>query len=338
MHAIRYQRFGEPADVLGLFEVPEPTITAAGQVLIHVLVRPIHPGDLLGVRGRYRGPGVTSDDVPGGATPGFEGFGVIAQLSEGAQDSDLEPGQRVAFFPGRGAWGKLAVVASEFVLPIPDDVSDAAASQLHVVPLTACMLIRAAEEAGASPDGGTVVLSAAGSAVARLVTVLALRRGWKVINLVRSDAGLTALAGVGAGVTVMSTAETGWQQQLTATAASGIQVALDCVGGSVASSLVSMLSSGGTMISYGDLSNEPMSLKALQFSTRDHRIRGVSVGNWAGLPEMQRRRDLMVALDLVRTVPQHFKPAAEYQMADIKQAVTHAERANKDGAVLLTSH
>jgi NADPH:quinone reductase-like Zn-dependent oxidoreductase len=87
------------------------------------------------------------------------------------------PGARVAFFPARWAWGDKVLGQARFVTPIPDDISDAFAAQLHVNPLTAALLVRAVEKAGiAEASGDVIVLTAAGSAVAKPTTTLLLRK------------------------------------------------------------------------------------------------------------------------------------------------------------------
>jgi NADPH:quinone reductase-like Zn-dependent oxidoreductase len=43
-----FRGHGVPAEVLELASLPDPGPPAPGQVLIRVLVRPIHPGDLVG--------------------------------------------------------------------------------------------------------------------------------------------------------------------------------------------------------------------------------------------------------------------------------------------------
>ncbi|WP_236765675.1 hypothetical protein [Agrobacterium tumefaciens] len=76
----------------------------------------------------------------------FEGYGIIEEAGGGV---DLKPGTRVAFFPGKGAWSEKATVPAEYVTEIPDNVSDEAAAQLHVNPLTTALLLRAVETSGA---------------------------------------------------------------------------------------------------------------------------------------------------------------------------------------------
>jgi NADPH:quinone reductase-like Zn-dependent oxidoreductase len=53
MRAITFRQPGEPAAVLALEEMPEPT-PQAGEVVVAVEARPINPADLFFIRGRYR--------------------------------------------------------------------------------------------------------------------------------------------------------------------------------------------------------------------------------------------------------------------------------------------
>ncbi|MGJ7511179.1 alcohol dehydrogenase catalytic domain-containing protein [Variovorax sp. GT1P44] len=340
MKAIRYYRYGEPASVLESTTVADPPFPAAGQVLIRVSKRPVHPGDLLGIRGRYRGPTDRSDVALGGATPGFEGAGTIEAIGTDVEEQrGLAVGARVMFFPDRAAWSERALVAAEYVTLIPDDISDSIASQLHVTPLTAVLLLRAASEVGVQgPGQGALVLTAGGSAVARLLAILARSRGIHVVSVVRRRGGAEALRNRLTGVPIVTTDDENWKQQLTA-ALDGqpIRAVVDPVGGLIPSEIASMLANGGAVISYGDLSGEPISLSALSFSTRGISIRGVSVGGWGGLPEPQRRADVSIALDLARTDPSQFDVEAEYPFAAVSEAALHAERAAKSGAVLLIS-
>src|ERR671933_2737217 len=78
MRSVRFDKFGEPAEVLKVEDSPVPKL-GPDQVLIRMRARPINPSDLLTVRGLY---GVLPQ-LP--ATPGLEGAGVIEAVGEGVQ-------------------------------------------------------------------------------------------------------------------------------------------------------------------------------------------------------------------------------------------------------------
>lgn len=52
MKAVVFERFGDPAEVLQVREVPEPE-PGPGQVRVRILASPIGPADFLTVRGEY---------------------------------------------------------------------------------------------------------------------------------------------------------------------------------------------------------------------------------------------------------------------------------------------
>jgi NADPH:quinone reductase-like Zn-dependent oxidoreductase len=338
MRSILYEHYGEPGDVLRLRDMPDLAAPSAGEVLIRVQSRPVHPGDLLGVRGRYRAPGNTADVAPGGARPGFEGAGAIEAVGPNVDVSTaLTPGMRVAFFPAKWAWSDHVLAPAQFVTPVPDEVSDAVAGQLHVNPLTASMLARAVEDSGVHA-GDLIVLSAAGSAVAKLAMTLALRKGLSVVGVVRTNVGAASLQSTFPGAAIVSTEDHDWRARArSAAAGKSARAVIDPVGGPLASDLIALLADGGSFIGYGDLSGQPISIPPLSLPVRGLTMKGVSVGNWAGLPEAVRTADIRTAIELARSASHLFPVTAEYDLARVADAVVHAERPGRTGAVLLTS-
>jgi NADPH:quinone reductase-like Zn-dependent oxidoreductase len=337
MRIVQYHTYGDPEQVLRVNEVPAPALPGPGQLLVRMLARPVHPGDLLGIEGGYSGASTGAPVAVGAASPGFEGMGVIEAVGAGLAAGTFAPGQRIAFFPAGGAWGELTLVPAQFATVLPDQVPDTAGAQLHVNPLTAHMLLRAARAAGVGAQGA-MVLTAAGSSVARLLAALALDAGLPVIGLVRSSAGAAELAVIHPRLRVIATDTADWRAVLErALDGKPLRAVVDAVGGALASELFHRLATGGTLVMYGDLTGEPLNLPALLFSVRDLHVEGVSVGRWAGLPAAQRHEDLQGALALALRHPQLFEVAASYDLEHVGAAVAHSKRARKGGAVLLTS-
>lgn len=79
MRAAVYLKHGKPEDVLQAVEVDDPNRPGRGEVLIRVLLRPVHHGDLFGVAGRYQPGSVVPKE---GVRVGFEGYGIVEEAGD----------------------------------------------------------------------------------------------------------------------------------------------------------------------------------------------------------------------------------------------------------------
>jgi NADPH:quinone reductase-like Zn-dependent oxidoreductase len=333
MQGVVYSRYGEPADVLRIGDLDDP-VAATGEVLVRVRATPFLYGSLLAVRGRYRGPGDTTSEPPAGGRQGYEGVGVVEAIGRGvAPDGSLRIGQRVSFFPAPGAWAERISVPEEFVTAVPDDIPDHVAAQLHINPLTAVMLFRAALEAGvAEGSERAIVVDAGGSSVAKFVTAIAERRSVLVVSVVRRREAAALLASQFPRATFVASSEDGWPSSLqTAAPPGGLFVGLDAVGGPVGSAVLDSIAPGGTLITYGDPSGEPLQANALSFALRDTHVHGLVVTRWPGHPEAERRKDIDLSLELARTRPDLFPVAAQFPLTQVAAAARkHAMHFGRD--------
>ena len=253
---IVHHELGQPSELLRVEEGPSEPL-GPNQVRIRVSHAPIHPGDLLGVMGSPAF-GTPPSIGPGGRVPGFEGAGVVSEVGARVDTSlGLRQGQRVAFFPAPGSWRDEVVVPAGSVMPLPDTIPDEIGAQLLINTATALTAIRTAHES-VPPDSRTgvvVLLTAAGSAVGRLLAKLLIDRGVKVIRLVRSEAGAEKLAGLLPGSPIFATDAAGWKERVRAAAEGAtIHVAIDSVGGALLGDVTDLLAEGtGTVINFGSL-------------------------------------------------------------------------------------
>ncbi|WP_442737820.1 alcohol dehydrogenase catalytic domain-containing protein [Streptomyces pseudogriseolus] len=332
MRSVVHTRPGDPAEVLELREEDGRPRPGAGEVLVRLRVRPVHPGDLIAVEGGL--PGLPDQDSQP-RTPGVEGMGVVEEA--GADVRAPLVGRRVAAFPAPGTWAEYVVVPAERAVPVPDEVGDDTAALMLVNPLTLVMLHRAVEQALDGHDG-PVVQTAAGSSVGRLVSAHAERHGLPLVNLVRGAEGARKVREMFPGQPVIVTSDADWQDQVRrATGGGGARAVLDCVGGSLTRDLVGLLGDGGTLISYGRLGSGVTMLDELPLVNRGLTVRGVTIWHWTDRTPEQRAEDLAFAVDLARTSPELLEVAARYDLADVTAAVKHARRPGKSGTVLLTS-
>ena len=202
------------------------------------------------------------------------------------------------------------------------------------------MLLRAAQRA--APDAGRetpILLTAAGSSVARILTLAARRRGLEVVSAVRSAAGAKALAARFPDLTVVSTADSDWVDQVRRVAGERpLQVIMDPVGGAMASDLVGLLGEGGALLFYGGLAPEPVMLASIRLAHHEIMFKGVSSSRWLQTTSAeQRREDVAEAIEIGRGAAEQLEVEADYDLARFIDAIEHMGRAGRSGAVLISS-
>lgn len=318
MRGILLRGHGDPRQALRLEHVPDPPAPGPDELLVRVLARPVHPGDL------HASPG---------AVPGLEGMGTVERVGRAVEAAGrLFPGMRVAFFPVLGTWAERVLVPAERATVLPADVPDAIGAQLHVNPLLAQMLLRAAYAAGAGP-GQPMLLTTAADAVARLLAALALRAGMPVIGLASDGAHSAGLAALHPDMPVLTTDQADWRARLAQRLAGRpLRAVFDAAGDAASAESAAHLAPGGTLVAYGTAARAPAHIPA-----QAPRVAVVSLERWTALPPDQRREDLRGALDLARHYPHLFAVAARYDLDDADAAIAHARRPGEPGVVLLTS-
>ena len=202
------------------------------------------------------------------------------------------------------------------------------------------MLLRAAQRA--APDAGRetpILLTAAGSSVARILTLAARRRGLEVVSAVRSAAGAKALAARFPDLTVVSTADSDWVDQVRRVAGERpLQVIMDPVGGAMASDLVGLLGEGGALLFCGGLAPEPVMLASIRLAHHEIMFKGVSSSRWLQTTSAeQRREDVAEAIEIGRGAAEQLEVEADYDLARFIDAIEHMGRAGRSGAVLISS-
>jgi NADPH2:quinone reductase len=214
MRALQVSALTGP-DGVAVAEIDAPA--ADSPVLIDVSAVGIAFPDLLLSRGEYQ----IKLEPP--FTLGVEIAGRVAQ-APGA--STLQVGQRVAAF-GLGMASEQVAAAPEFVLPIPDELSDAQGAALimnyHTVHFA--LLHRAQLKAG-----DWLLIHGAAGGVGTAAIQVAKGAGARVIAVVSSDEKEQVATAAGADAVIRP--EDGWPKQVKAiTEGHGVDVILDPVGG-----------------------------------------------------------------------------------------------------------
>src|SRR5258707_5933629 len=146
--AIVHSEYGAPEKVLKITKCQlKSEELGADDVLVKVIARPIHPGDIQILSALPQGGPVAP--IPEGTlrVPGFEGVGTILRLGTNPEVAKrFSEGQRVAFFPAMGSWAEYVVVRYNSLLPVPDEISDQIPAQMLINTITASVLIKAGHQ------------------------------------------------------------------------------------------------------------------------------------------------------------------------------------------------
>jgi NADPH2:quinone reductase len=266
------------------------------------------------------------------AAPGLEGMGRIEALGEGV--TGFQPGQRVIpMGVTSGTWQKYIIANPAQLLPVPDAVSDQTAAQFVVNPVTAWAML---DELDLSA-GDWVLQTGAGSTLGRLILQIAQLKGYKTINFVRRREQVQELLDLGADAVICTEDDNVVAQVMELTGGEGVAGAVDAAAGPVGGLAASCLGNGGTMLAYGLLSGEATPINAAELFFKGTTVRGFWISTWFNNTPPAKVNSVLTEL-MQLMVEGHLLPPveAEYDLADIHQAVAHAGQSGRSGKVILT--
>lgn len=238
MRAVVSEGFGGP-EVLSLGEVAAPELRP-GQVRIAVRATSVNRADLLQRRGLYPPPPGASEIL------GLECAGVVSELATNVRG--WRSGDRVmALLPG-GGYAEQAVVDARALMPVPGFLSDAEAGAMPEVFLTAFLNLfqlgglRAGDWAlvhGGSGGVGTAAIAIARLAGARIAVTAGSPDRCRHCRELGADLALDYRLDDVAGAV------------REATAGAGVDVLMDCIGGSTLATNLELLRTGGRLVQIG---------------------------------------------------------------------------------------
>lgn len=271
--ALRYNKHGDPSQVVHLENV-ELGPVGANDVLVKMLAAPINPSDMNMIQGTY----AILPDLP--ATGGNEGVGEVIEV--GYKVKMLKPGDWV--IPkdaGLGTWRTAAVLSEDDLLSVPSNIPLLAAATLGVNPCTAYRMLADFEDL---KPGETVIQNAANSGVGQAVIQIAAARGISTINVIRDRPEFTQLSdrlkAIGATHVIKEeTLRRPEMKELFKTCPKP-KLALNGVGGKSATELLRHLQVGGSMVTYGGMAKQPVTVPVSALIFKDVKVRGFWVTQW----------------------------------------------------------
>ena len=323
INAVVYETHGNPTDVLLVESRPWPT-PAADEVVVKISAAPINPADLNQIEGKYP----VRPALP--ATPGFEGAGIVVEL--GGDVKGLTSGALVILPHNLGTWRDAVSVNAKDLVVVPDGIEPVQAAMLKINPLTAWRLLHDYVEL---EKGDWVIQNAANSAAGCDVIQIAHELGYKTVNVVRRAELIDELRAEGGDV-VLGDGDNLREEVKSATSGAPIRLGLNSVGGDSALRLANCLAPGGTLVSFGAMSLQPLKIPTGLLIFKDLRFRGIWINKWYDNATPSERMETFQPLfELARRGLLKTKIEKVYPLSEVKAAVVHAAQGKRSGKIVL---
>lgn len=225
---------------LHLCEVTDPTV-GADEVLVKIEAAGLNRADLLQREGNYPPPPGCPDWM------GLEVAGTVVEMGDEAKKkTSFTVGDKVCALLGGGGYAEYVSVRYDMLMPVPEGCTTVEAAALPEAFATAYLNLFIE---GRIEKGDTLLVHAGGSGLASVLIPLAKAYGIRVITTVRSDEKAEMIRDLGADL-IVNTKKQAITEVLKAEAESGhpVNVAIDCVGGSVMGSCLPYLAHGARWI------------------------------------------------------------------------------------------
>jgi trans-2-enoyl-CoA reductase len=322
IQAVVYETHGNPAEVLRVKTQPWPK-PAADEAVVEMWAAPINPADLNAIEGKYP----VRPQLP--ATPGFEGAGLVVDV--GPEVSGLTTRAVVILPHNIGTWCEAVVVKASELVAVPPEIEPVHAAMLKINPMTAWRLLHDYADLA---RGDWLIQNAANSAAGRAVIQIAHELGFKTVNVVRR-AELTDELRAEGGDVVLIDGEKLRDEVKNATSGAPIRLGLNAVGGESALRLANCLAPGGTLVTFGAMSLQPLKIPNGLLIFKDLRFRGIWINKWYDNATMVERTEAFRPLfEMAKRGLLKTKVEKAYPIAEAKSAVTHAAQGKRSGKIV----
>ena len=323
MKQVLIDRYGTPCDVARSADVADVGEPAPDEVVFDVLAFPINPADMWFCRGSYR----LKPPLP--ATPGAECVGRIAAV--GAAVKHVKKGDLVINLQ-RENWAQRRKVKGDDAIPLPAGIDLKQAAMVRINPPTALLML--SDFVDLKPDDW-VIQNVANSAVGRLLIPLARARGVKTMNVVRRESLFNELKALGADACAVDGPDLA-EEVKAQTGGTPIRLGLDAVSGRATARLLACVGEGGVVCNYGSMSGEDPVMSRATLISGGQSLVGFILGRGLATRSLEQVRAMYA--DLGRQIMDGtlYAPVEKvYPIEEIKAALTHAQRGERSGKILV---
>ncbi|XP_061718635.1 enoyl-[acyl-carrier-protein] reductase, mitochondrial [Cydia pomonella] len=280
-----YHQFGDPLCVVKFREAAIPQLGDL-EVLVRMLAAPVNPADINTIQGKYP----VKVDLP--SIAGNEGVGIVEDV--GKKVEGICPGNKIIVTkPVQGTWRNYATFSKDVVRVVPDNLGLVEAATLTVNPCTAYRMLTDFKPVR---NGLVVIQNGANGACGQNVIQLCKAWGVKNIAVVRKRPDIDDLKKFleGLGATHVLTEEelrttTIFKEKVVAKPT----LALNCVGGKSTTDLLRHLEHSGTMVTYGGMSREPVTIPTSAFIFKNLSFCGFWMTKWNEKADKAAKEEMM---------------------------------------------
>lgn len=319
MKALLFNKKGVAEQVLALGEIAIADLQP-GEVRVKLLASPINPADLMFIEKTYRVTPVYPQ------VAGFEGAGVIVENG----GDDRYPKNSLVAFRHKNVWAEYVNIPKQKLILLPQNLPVEKAAQLALNPITAWALL---EETDAKP-GEWIMLSAANSALSKLIIQFANTRDLKTIAIVRANDHQQKLFDLGATAVVLADDADIEVQIKALTGEEKIAGFLDAVGGELVSKMIRIISANSRIIHYGLFSDNPVMYHNADVIFKNLVIKGFGVDAWLQTRSGAELEQIWKGIISAVIAPDYkMEVAAKYPLEQYQKAFAESKSTN-NGKVL----
>ena len=326
MKQAQYSEYGNPETVVNIIEKPSQVLQT-GQVKLELEVANINPADLFVISGSYP----LRPNLP--ATPGNEGVARVKEVYPGIKNVKVGDRVFIPFRSGLGAWSEEIIVTNSNLIVVPDNADPEQLAMAAVNPPTAYYMLTKYVQL---QPGDWIIQNLANSAVGRYVICFAKKMGVKTINLVRRESAIEELKKFGGDIVLVDEPDIAKKIKILVEP-SKIKLAFDGVAGDATHRLGQCITFGGTIVNYGAMSMGKCELGASGTIFKQLTLKGVWLQKWTEMAPKEEVEALYKVTNKA-VIQGEVKTTVEavYPLSDIKKAIQHAAKENRNGKVLVS--
>jgi len=311
--ALIFSKHGDPKDVLRL-HTHSISPAHSNLLTLRFLTSPINPADINQIQGVYPSKPTfttnlgTPEPVAVGGNEGVAEVIGTGEKVKGLKRGDWVVVKKQSF----GTWRTHAQTTEDLLLKIEDKsgVTPVQVGTVSVNPCTAYRMLRDFPDGGLR-EGDWFIQNGANSGVGRAAIQFGNLWGYKSINIVRDrpkeelEQLKRELESLGANVVITDKELEGKEikdrvAEWTNGGRDKIRLGLNCVGGKMVNSMAKLLAPGSSLVTYGGMSKQPVTLPTGLLIFKNLKFEGFWVSNWSDRFPDEKKRTITEVLQLYR--------------------------------------